>query len=380
MKKIGLFLAGVLVILMLAACGKASLDKSEVLAKSIEASADIHSYSIEMDMDIDMDDMKQSVSMKGDITHNPDMIHLNMNMDMLGMNMDIETYLNQDEAYMSMMGEWMEMDPSELGLESFDQINKEEMEKLTKFTEQFEMTEEENQYVLKLSGNDETYRELIEDVISSSMGEVSADPYMEELINSIKIKNLNLEYHIDKETFIHTMQVFDIELEMVDGDTTTPLNIKGELTTSNINGVEPIVIPDEVKESAVTEDEMYPYSDSMSVEELQELVSYEIVEPSAVPEGYIFTEGYYDETMDMVTISYDKDFDNWIMLTMNPIEVFSLADVEGESIEVRGTEGIIYDMEGYLSISWEENGLLYEVGGMGTDLTIEQLLEVAESI
>ncbi|PKC51076.1 hypothetical protein RhiirA1_484607, partial [Rhizophagus irregularis] len=83
---------------------------------------------------------------------------------------------------------------------------------------------------------------------------------------------------------------------------------------------------------------MYPYSDSMSVEELQELVSYEIVEPSAVPEGYIFTEGYYDETMDMVTISYDKDFDNWIMLTMNPIEVFSLADVEGESIEVRGTE------------------------------------------
>lgn len=380
MKKLGLFLAGFLVILMLAACGKASLDKSEVLANSIEASKEIKSYSIEMDMDIDMEDMKQSVSMKGDITHNPDMIYLNMNMDMLGMNMDVETYLNQDEAYMSMMGEWMEMDPSELGLESFDQINEEEMQKLTKFTEQFEMTEEEDQYILTLTGNDETYRELIEDVISSSMGEVSADPYMEELINSIKIKNLNLEYHIDKETFIHTTQIFDIELEMVEGDTTTPLKIKGELTTSNINGVEPIVIPEEVKENAVTEEEMYPYPDSMSVEELQELVSYEIVEPTVVPEGYIFTEGYYDETMDMVTISYDKDFDNWIILTMNPIEVFSLADVDGESVTVRGTEGIIYDMDGYLSVSWEENGLLYEVGGMGTDLTIEQLLEVAESL
>ncbi|RKJ48328.1 DUF4367 domain-containing protein [Butyricicoccus sp. 1XD8-22] len=167
---------------------------------------------------------------------------------------------------------------------------------------------------------------------------------------------------------------------MVEGDTTTPLKIKGELTTSNINGVEPIVIPEEVKENAVTEEEMYPYPDSMSVEELQELVSYEIVEPTVVPEGYIFTEGYYDETMDMVTISYDKDFDNWIILTMNPIEVFSLADVDGESVTVRGTEGIIYDMDGYLSVSWEENGLLYEVGGMGTDLTIEQLLEVAESL
>ncbi len=56
--------------------------------------------------------------------------------------------------------------------------------------------------------------------------------------------------------------------------TKIPLKMKGEATISNINGVEPIEIPAEAIENAVTEDEMYSYDESMSIEEIQELASY----------------------------------------------------------------------------------------------------------
>nr|WP_106779473.1 DUF4367 domain-containing protein [Lysinibacillus timonensis] len=381
MKKIGLYLIGFLLTMMLTACGTGeSLDKNDVLGKMIESSSSLESYSIEMDIDIDMEEMKQSITASGDITHNPDAMNLNMSMEMPGMTMDTEMYVLEDEAYMSMFGEWMKMSSEELGMTSFDQLNKEEMEKLKQFTEQFEMTEDKDKYILTLSGNDEAYKVLVEDLVSSSMGDLSMDPYMEELINSITIKKMNLEFHIDKESFIQTGYVFDIELEMDEEGTIIPLKMNGEATISNINAVEPIAIPEDVKANATTEEDMYSFDEGMSIEELQELVDYQVLEPSQLPEGYIFTEGWYDESMDMVTLSYDKDLDNWYIVSMNPTDVLSIADMEGEPVTVGGTEGILYEMEDYLSISWEQDGLLYEVAGTGTDINLDQILTIAESI
>ncbi|MET3698489.1 uncharacterized protein DUF1396 [Bacillus oleivorans] len=381
MKKFSLLLLGFLFIMALAACGAdKSLDKSEVLSKSVEATKSLESYSVEMNMDIDMMDMKSNLTATGDITHNPDAMYLNLNMGMPGMSMDMEMYLQDEEAYMSMFGEWMKMDAAEMGISDFDQLNQEEMEKLTQFTEQFEMTEEENAYVLKLSGNDESYKVLIEDLVMSSMGDFSGDPYMEEMIESIKINKLDLEIRIDKETFFQTAQTFDVELEMVEEGTTTPIKLKGDFTTSNLNKVEPIEIPAEVKENAVAEEEMDPFAEGMSVEEIQELVTYTVPQPAELPEGYVYTEGYYDETMDSVMLSYDKDPENWVMVTVYPTEVMSLADMEGEPVTVHGTDGIYYEMDGYFSVSWEQDGLLIELAGVGTELTKEQLIEIAESV
>ena len=211
-------------------------------------------------------------------------------------------------------------------------------------------------------------------------GDLSADPVMEELINSIKVNQIDLEYHVDKESFIQTTQKFNIDLEMDMEGTKIPLKMKGEATISNINGVEPIKVPAEAKESAVTEDDMYSYDESMSIEEIQELASYKVVEPTLLPDGYIYTEGFYDESMDNVMMSYDKDEDNWILISTYPTDFYSLQEMEGEEISVRGTTGISFEMEGYVSISWEENGLLYEVATSSTELTKDQVLEIAESL
>ena len=381
MKKYSLLILGFLLILVLSACGTGeSLDKSQVLSKTVEASKSLESYSVEMNMDIDMMDMKSTMTATGDISHNPDAIHLNLNMGMPGMSMDTEMYLKDEEAYMSMFGEWMKMDASDMGLSDFDQLNQEEMEKLAQFTDQFEMTEEDDAYLLKLSGNDEAFKVLIEDIVMSSMGDFSSDSYLEEMIESIKINKLEMEIRVDKKTFYQTSQTFDIELEMVEEGTTTPMKLKGEFTTSNINKVEPIEIPAEVKENAVAEEETDLFAESMSVEEMQELVTYTIPQPAELPEGFVYTEGYYDETMDSVMLSYDKDPENWVMVTVYPTDVMSLADMEGETVTVHGTEGIYYEMDGYYSVSWEQDGLLIELAGAGTEFTKEQMLEIANSV
>ncbi len=109
-----------------------------------------------MDMDIDAEGEQQTMTINGDVTHNPDAMYFKINMEVMGMDIASEMYMNDKEAYMSLFDQWVKMDTEELGITSFDQLNKESMDKLTQFTEQFEMTEEEDKYILTLSGNDET--------------------------------------------------------------------------------------------------------------------------------------------------------------------------------------------------------------------------------
>ena len=63
MKKYSLLILGFLLIVILSACGAGeSLDKYQVLSKSVEASKALESYSVEMNMDIDMMDMQSTMT------------------------------------------------------------------------------------------------------------------------------------------------------------------------------------------------------------------------------------------------------------------------------------------------------------------------------
>ncbi|WP_246200007.1 DUF6612 family protein [Salirhabdus euzebyi] len=374
---------------ILSACGGGAekLDAKEVLTQSAEAVDTLDSYSINMVMNMDMMDMENTMDISGDITHSPDTMYLMMSMGMLGMSMDFETYVNQDEAYMSMFGEWFIMDKEELGIESFDQLNKEEAEKLIPFSDQFEMTEDGNMYVLSLSGEGEEYSELVEELVQSSMGELPTDPAMEPMIQSINVNSLDLEVRIDKDTFIQMSQQISADLEIVEEETTTPMQLEAQFDISNVNSVEPIVIPDEVKDTAV-EDFMgdadsLGFPEEMTIEEIQEMVDYTIPQVRNLPEDYSLIESLYDETMDMVMLSYEKDYENGFMLsTYRSEDEYEPFDetMEGEPVTIQGTEGLLYDMEGFYVLTWEHNGLFLELMGGGPEITRDQFVEFAQSV
>lgn len=403
MKKFKLLLMGILTLVVLAACGsKETMGTSDVLAKAIEESKKVESYSMDMKMDMEVMGMEQTIEAKGDVTQNPDAMHLTMSMGVLGMDMDVEMYATEDEAYMNMFEQWIKVDPEELGMTGFDQYSEEELGKLEKFEEHFEMKEEENEYVLTLSGDKKEYIELVEDLMLSSMNEeLVADETLdfnsEELMESLKINDFEMEIYIDKETFLQTKQVFNVDME-IEG---MEMKMKGVAKISKVNKVDPIEIPAEVIENAITEDDMFgagmfdtevteedfdDFDDFESeeeifytIEEMREQVSFQFPEPSQLPEGYVFTEGYYDGEYDLVGLSYDKDFENWIMIEINPVDFLGLADMDGEPIAVRGGEGLLYEDEIFRSLYWEQDGLLIDLTVSGSELTTEQMLEIAES-
>lgn len=373
------FLVVALVVLALSACGKEEkMDKATVLNKSSEAVESLNSYSVEMDMDVETMEMESNIKASGDITHSPDSMHLLMEMGMAGMSMDFETYMQEDQAYMSMFGEWIEMDPAEMGLNSFDQINKEEMEKLKNFTKQFEMTEKEDVYVLTLNGEGEEFSVLVEELVQSSMGSFMGDEeLMSELVESINVKKLDLEIQIDKDTFYLTSQTIDADLEIVEMGTPTEMKINGEFTISNINKVEPIVVPEEVKANAVEEPAFDSFGEELSVEEIQERVDYTVPQVTVLPEGYSLTESILDEEMGMVMLSYDKDMENGFILTI--YEEAGMA-YEGEEVMIQGHPATVYEEEFFVSISWEQDGVFLELAGGGPELTREKMIEIAASI
>lgn len=387
MKKFSLFFIGIFAIIALAACGK-SLDKSEVLSKSIEESKKIESYSMDMTMGMEIMGMKQSIEITGDITNNPNTMYVKTDMGMLGM--DFEVYANEDEAYMSMDGQWVKQNLEDLGMTGFEQINEEELEKLKKFEEHFEMEEEKDQYILTLSGDNEEYIELVEDYMFSSMGDDLAgdDEILATLMESLKINKFELVIYVDKETFHQTKETFNIELEIEESGMTMAMKMDGEVTLSNINKVDPIEIPAEVIENAVSEDEISSLfedefdsfvEETYTLDELKDLASYEIPEPAQLPDGYVFTEGYYEEELELVSLSYEKDLENWIYVEINPVDVYSLGDMEGDPITVNGSEGLLYEEEDFHSVMWEQDGLLVDLSVSSTELTTEQVQEIAES-
>lgn len=376
MKKINVLLITV-AIMLLAACGTGEkiLTKKEVLSQAIEAVEKVESYAADMKIDTDIMGMPVTIEGKSDITHNPDAFHMEMKMGMSGMPVETETYIVGEEVFMKMFGEWLSMEEEELGLESFDQLNKEELDKLKAFDDQIKMTEEDDIYVLALSGEGEEFAELAETYVESVMEEEDSD---------FSVNSLEMELQVDKETMLITSQTIAANIEMDD----ETYQIDAEVTISNVNGIDPIEIPKEVKENAISEEEMdslFDYEEeSMTLEEIEELVDYTIPQVSNVPKGYEMTDSYYDEFMEMAYFQYDKDLENGFILSVYPsIEAYEsmIMDEAAETVTIHDTEGVLETIDDdLLYLTWEHQDLFLELIGEGPELTKDLLLEIAESI
>ncbi|MDT8861030.1 hypothetical protein N0O92_12375 [Alkalihalobacillus sp. MEB130] len=247
-----------LALVALTGCGTTeSFSQNDVLSRSIEAIEDLESYSIDMDMAVNMMEMETNMTFKGDVTHNPDAMHLTMSMGMSGMAMDFEVYSLDDMVYMSMLGEWIKVDAAEMGLDDLDQLNEEEMKKFLEFSDDFTMVEEDDVYILSLSGDEGNYSVLIEDYLKSGMGDFNDDPHVKEMLETVQINDFNLELYIEKGTYIQTKQIIYADMVITEEGMSFPISISGTVDISNVNGVESIELPAEVLENAVEEDEVF---------------------------------------------------------------------------------------------------------------------------
>lgn len=249
------------------------LTAEEVYEKALEASENLESAEVKMDMQQTMEAGDGSGSMKTDskfdteMTMDPLAMHMKgvTKMEMEGADedmpdMDMEIYMVDGAMYLysEQIGDWMKMDGA-----SMDAIEdmagqqpdpSEQLEMVKDYTNDMDFEEKDNAYVLKLDTDGEKFNELMQEMIEENMPEELLEQMGEEgqeALDNMKIHSMSMEYVIDKETFDISSMTVNMDMTMKAEDEELHITQTVKADYANINGVDAIEVPEDVKENAI---------------------------------------------------------------------------------------------------------------------------------
>ncbi|OIJ22236.1 hypothetical protein BKP45_06220 [Anaerobacillus alkalidiazotrophicus] len=258
LKSVGI---AIVFMLVMSACNSESsgslTSASDVLIKSLELMEGLNSYSMKMESNQtltinDDETVEMFLTLNADMTLAPLAFYQKMMMETdMEMMSTIETEMyfvdNQIYMYEPMTNEWMQLPPEligEIGALSELQISPEQqLNVLTSFIDEIDMTESGNEYVLKLTGEGTEFLE-----IAKLFGGVGTEDFEEmlELFSHLELNNIDYEIFIDKETLYQTRLNMIMEMEMVvDGERVHTVQTMSA-TIYGYNEVDEIVLPEEV--------------------------------------------------------------------------------------------------------------------------------------
>lgn len=237
----------------------------EVYNKALEASKELKSAEVDMDikqsMGVPSEDMTMDISTKMDIKMTTDPLTMyqkgTIDMgDLLPIDMEVEAYVTDDAMYMydSMSGTWMKMD-STLSEEMLNQQQDpaEQLKFLEEYVKDLSFEKDDNAFILKLEADgdklkgdtDKLVKQFMPQEIMEALGEEA-----EEIFKNMEISKLNYEMFIDKKTYHLNKLNVDMDMSIkADGE---ELTISQEVNAKykNINGVDPIEVPQDVIDDA----------------------------------------------------------------------------------------------------------------------------------
>ncbi|REB07817.1 hypothetical protein DVB69_07445 [Sporosarcina sp. BI001-red] len=242
---------------------KTELTAQDVYQKSLETSESIKSmhadFAIQQNMQTTGEEnlsMKNDIDMTMDMVTEPMSLHQRMTVkgDAEGA-MDMEMYGEGDELYIQtqeLEGDWI-LVPAEMhdevlaGMDSSNAMM--DLEVFKDFTQEFTLEEQGDEYILNLSASGDKFGELLKELMDqTAMGNQELED--EEAMENVEVKKIELTLHINKETYYTNS--FDMKLDAI-------MDIAGYRTVviqsinakmSQINELEKIVIPDEVRNNA----------------------------------------------------------------------------------------------------------------------------------
>ncbi|WP_039044323.1 DUF6612 family protein [Sporosarcina sp. ZBG7A] len=237
----------------------------EVYQKSLEASESISSMHADFSIQQNMKTTgEENLSMKNDIAITMDMVTepLSIHQQMVVEGdaegtMDIEMYGEGDELYIQtqeMEGDWI-LVPAEMqdevlaGMDSSNAMM--DLEVFKEFTEEFTLEEQGDEYILNLSASGDKFGELLKELMDqTAVGSQGMEGEEEGTMENVEVKKIELTLHIDKETYYTNS--FDMKLDAIMDiagyRTVTIQNINAKM--SQVNELEGIVIPDDVRNNA----------------------------------------------------------------------------------------------------------------------------------
>lgn len=257
------------------------LTAEEVYKKTLEASENMESAEVDMDMKQEIDTGDEDAgTVKMDSDFNIEMIMDPLAMHMKGVTemsmegadddlgdmpaMDMEMYMVDGEMYVYNEGmDWIKMENA--SMDAVEEIAgqqpdpSEQLEMVEDYMDDLSMEENDEEYVLTLDADGEKFDDLVQDMIEENMPEEmleEMDDEEQDLFDSMSINDMSMEFSVDKETFDISSLDMDMDMTMEvedEEEVNTVQNIKADY--SNINGVDDIEVPEDVKDEAVDQDE-----------------------------------------------------------------------------------------------------------------------------
>lgn len=241
----------------------------DIYEQAMEAAEGMESAEIVLDMTQTIEIPAESVSMdmttttEAEMTMDPLTMYQNgtvtLEADGTTEESEMELYLTEDELYMydGMSQTWMKMDSSTIPM---DQINSQQqdpsaqLELMEQFVDEMELEENDEQYILKITGDGEELQAFTQEVMAEYMDQELMASMGEEgnnVMDNMAINSVYYEVFVDKETY--DMTAFNMDMDMSMDAEEQQMNIVQSVTSeyTGMNTVEPIEVPQEVQDEAI---------------------------------------------------------------------------------------------------------------------------------
>ena len=249
-KKYLLLIAAALLTITLSACGT-KITAEEAINKTNEASKNLKNTEFVSSniSEIVVGDQTQKIENKvsGSLILEPFTMHATTEIKAQDKTQTLEMYIKDNVAYAKATGQdtWVKSSNNNITAQ-FENLKKlanseQVMEFYKKIAKDFKLTEENGNYVLTYSGNGDQFKELMVAIANSSGGQVNANAF-----NNVEFKNVNIKYVISKDfTPISNEVTMEVVSKIIPKAKT--LKITQKITYSNVNKVNSIDLPEEVK-------------------------------------------------------------------------------------------------------------------------------------
>ena len=196
----------------------------ELIAKSTEASQDLKSFAMDMAISQTIrsaqgeDTQEQAIEMAtaSEYTKQPLNIHQVVKTNIPGGEAEnIEQYITQEGIYTLSGGQWFKMPESmtkqmAAAMEQSASPEK-QMEQFRDLTEYTKVTEEDGEYILTANVSGDYVKELAQSYMAQAGG---SNAQMTAMMDQMVIKKMNIEYGVDKKTYLPTRTNVFMEMEM----------------------------------------------------------------------------------------------------------------------------------------------------------------------
>ncbi|WIV19089.1 hypothetical protein QPK24_22700 [Paenibacillus polygoni] len=295
MKKWNVVIMGIILVLVLAACGNNDAEPStggttegapaandqtsgnnenvndaeqqtptaeELLTQITEASKGIKSYSmdskIEQNLTVTMDGQEQkqdvNMDMKTDLVLNPVSAYQEIKTSLPGQEgtQEIKQYITEDGVYTQMGDAWMSL-PEESTAPLLEQMKNQsnagsQFEQLNSIANDLKVEEEGDVYWLKANLSGDKVKELATTMLSQSG---ATDPQMAAMMQQMNIKSMDISYSVDKETYYPKDLVYSMDMDMDMDGQALAIIMKMDSSLRDYNKTESIKVPQDVIDSAV---------------------------------------------------------------------------------------------------------------------------------